>query len=74
MSPTQEEKDRERRIAYLEEKVRREVERRKEAEGAMKRLHSSSGEQQSRWEDMAGWALDVSQPGLSSVSNVLISH
>lgn len=60
--PTQEEKDRERRITYLEEKVRREVERRKEAEGAVKRLDRSSVEQQSKWEDMAGWALDVSQP------------
>jgi len=43
----------------LEEKVRREVERRKDSEGAMKRLNQATAEQKGRWEDMAGWALDV---------------
>ena len=67
MTATQEEQDRERRIVYLEEKVRKEVERRKEAEGAVKRLDRSSVEAKARWEDMSGWALDVSHTQLSDL-------
>lgn len=70
LTPSQEEKDRERRITYLEEKVRKEVERRKDAEAAIKRLNRSTGEQRTKWEEMAGWSLQVSDAGHLLITSV----
>lgn len=47
------------RLKAVEERLTHETERRREAERRLKRLQVSTREGRARWEDMAGWAVEV---------------
>lgn len=47
------------KVRALEERLDRELIKRRELELGLKRLQRAGGEQIGRWEDMAGWALSV---------------